>query len=76
MGGLRCLIHRTALPGRVTDARPATIVEAAGDELAIAAGDGSVLQIVSIQPEGRRAMSVREFLAGRTLRPGTSVGER
>jgi methionyl-tRNA formyltransferase len=76
IGGLRCLIHRTALPDRVTDAQAATIVEAAGDVLAIAAGDGSVLQIVSIQPEGRRAMSVREFLSGRALRPGTSLGER
>ena len=76
IGGLRCLIHRTALTNRVTDAPAATIVEAAGDVLAVAAGDGSVIQIVSIQPEGRRAMSVREFLSGRTLRPGTSLGDR
>jgi methionyl-tRNA formyltransferase len=76
IGGLRCLIHRTALTDRVTDAPAATIVEAAGDVLSIAAGDGSVLQIVSIQPEGRRAMSVREFLSGRTLRPGTPLGDR
>ena len=76
IGRLRCLIHRTALTDRVTDARPATIVDAGGDVLAIAAGGGSVLEIVSVQPEGRRAMSVREFLSGRTLRPGTSLGER
>jgi len=76
IGRLRCLIHRTALTDRVTDARPATIVDAGGDVLAIAAGGGSVLEIVSVQPEGRRAMSVREFLSGRTLRPGTSLGDR
>lgn len=74
--GLRCLIHRTALTERASEARPATIVEAAGDVLAIAAGDGSVLQIQVIQPEGRRAMSVREFLSGRALRPGTLLGDR
>jgi len=74
--GLRCLIHRTALTERASDARPGTIVEAAGDILAIAAGDGSVLQIQVIQPEGRRAMSVREFLSGRALRPGTPLGDR
>jgi methionyl-tRNA formyltransferase len=74
--GLRCLIHRTALTERASGARPGTIVEAAGDVLAIAAGDGSVLQIQVIQPEGRRAMSVREFLSGRALRPGTLLGDR
>ena len=76
IGAVRCLIHRTALIERVTDAPAGTIVEAAGDMLAVAAGDGSVLQILSIQPEGRRAMSVREFLSGRTLQPGTSLGDR
>jgi len=76
IGGLRCLIHRTAVTDLVTDAQPATIIEAAGDALRIAAGDGTVLQILVIQPEGRRAMSVREFLSGRALRPGTSLGDR
>ena len=74
--GLRCLIHRTALTGRGTDASPGTIVEAGGDTLAIAAGDASVLEVIVIQPEGRRAMSAREFLSGRALRPGISVGDR
>lgn len=74
--GLRCLIHRTALTERLTDARPGTIVEAVGDALAIAAGDGAILQVLVIQPEGRRAMSVREFLSGRALRPGTLLGDR
>ena len=32
-------------------------------------GDG-VLRLLSLQPEGRRAMSAREFLAGRRVRPG------
>jgi methionyl-tRNA formyltransferase len=74
--GVRCLVHRTALSDRTSDARPGTIVEAGGDVLAIATGEGSVLQIAVIQPEGRRAMSAREFLTGRALRPGTSLGQR
>jgi methionyl-tRNA formyltransferase len=37
----------------------------------IAAGDG-LLRVQQLQPEGRRAMTVREFLAGHPLR----VGER
>jgi len=51
-------------------------VQAGGDVLAVAAGDGSVLQVLVIQPEGRRAMTVREFLSGRALRPGTLLGEQ
>jgi methionyl-tRNA formyltransferase len=74
--GLRCLIHRSAQSEQVTDARPGTIVQAGGDVLAVAAGDGSVLQVLVIQPEGRRAMTVREFLSGRALRPGTLLGEQ
>jgi methionyl-tRNA formyltransferase len=42
--------------------------------LAVAAGDGKVLRIVQLQPEGRRAMSVREFLSGRKLSPGATLG--
>ena len=74
--GLRCLIHRSAATERVTNAAPGTIVEAGGDVLAVAAGDGSVLQVIVIQPEGRRPMTAREFLSGRALRPGTTLGER
>ena len=72
--GARSLIHRTRVSDVRTDARPGTIIEAAGDVLAVAAGDGAVLQILEIQPEGRRTMSVREYLSGRKLTPGTSLG--
>ena len=74
LDGARSLIHRTRVSDVRTDARPGTIVEAAGDVLAVAAGDGVVLQILEIQPEGRRTMSVREFLSGRKLTPGMSLG--
>jgi methionyl-tRNA formyltransferase len=81
--GTRCLIHRTALTrpqgtetlradDRVQSA-PGTVITASGDTLAIAAGDGGLLQLVQIQPEGRRAMSAREFLSGHRLNPGTRL---
>ena len=72
--GARRLIHRTTVSHVRTGARPGTIIEADGDVLAVAAGDGVVLQILEIQPEGRRTMSVREFLTGRKLTPGMSLG--
>ena len=73
--GARCLIHRTVVTDGHTDARPGTLVEASGDVLAAAAGDGVILAILTIQPEGRRAMSAREFLSGRKLAPGTFLGQ-
>jgi methionyl-tRNA formyltransferase len=72
--GDRGLIHRTAVTDVRTDARPGTIVEAGGDVLAVAAGDGLVLRILVIQSEGRRTMNVREFLSGRKLTPGMLLG--
>ena len=73
--GARCLIHRTAVSDRRTDARPGAVVEADGDVIAAAAGDGAVLGMLTIQPEGRRAMSAREFLSGRKLAAGALLGQ-
>jgi methionyl-tRNA formyltransferase len=73
IGGVRCLIHRTEPTDERTTADAGTIVEATGDRLSIAAGDGRILRILSIQPEGRRAMSARDFLAGHPVAAGTPV---
>jgi methionyl-tRNA formyltransferase len=73
LAGVRVLVHRTALTDDVSDAPGGTIVQASGDTLAVAAGDGRVLRIVSLQPEGRRVMSVRDFLASRRIEPGEPV---
>ena len=48
------------------------IVAARGDDLLIACGQGTVLRIKEIQPEGKRRMSVRDFVNG--VRP--EVGSR
>jgi methionyl-tRNA formyltransferase len=69
----RVLVHRTALTTAITPDRPGTIVRAEGDRLEIAAGDGRVLRVLTLQPEGRRAMSAREFLAGRAIAPGARL---
>jgi methionyl-tRNA formyltransferase len=49
---------------------PGTVIEAAGDRLTVAAGDGEILRILQLQPEGRRVMTARDFLAGRPVRAG------
>ena len=48
---------------------PGTIIEADGDRLTVATGDG-LLRIVEIQAEGKRPMTARHFLAGHRLQAG------
>jgi methionyl-tRNA formyltransferase len=74
VGDLPCRILRTAVTADETTATGGTVVEA-DRELAVAGGDGRVLKILQLQPEGRRAMAAREFLAGHTVLPGSLVNE-
>ncbi|MPY87215.1 MAG: methionyl-tRNA formyltransferase [Luteitalea sp.] len=69
LDGERLVIRRTRvdLP---TTAPPGTIIEADHDVLRVATGDNSSLRVLELQPSGRRAMTVRDFLAGRRLAAG------
>ncbi len=75
LDGLRVLIHRTAVDDVGAGAAAGVVVEARGDVLAVAAGDAKALRILQLQPEGRRTMSVREFLSGRRISPGSTLGQ-
>jgi methionyl-tRNA formyltransferase len=80
--GARYVLHRTqphastavstdgseAIPNAATAA--GTILPAAKGHLLIQAGGGTVLEVLSLQKEGRRVLPVREFLAGRPLAVG------
>jgi len=69
-GSQRFILHRSKPVRDPVRAVPGTILEALGDRLLVAAGAGQV-EIVEIQPEGKRPMSVREFLAGHALTAGS-----
>lgn len=71
--GRRYLLHRTARSGEKTDAPAGSVVEASGDRLTVAAGDGGIVQIREIQPEGKRVMTAREFLSGHRVTPGMMI---
>jgi methionyl-tRNA formyltransferase len=70
LGDRRYLLHRTVRTGERSTAAPGTTVDATGDRLGVVGGDGEVLRILQLQPEGRRVMSAREFLAGRSVVAG------
>lgn len=75
LAGERVLIHRTAvdrenstglsIPGRVVSSSP--------EGIDVATGRG-VLRVLEIQPEGKRVMPVRDWLAGRRTAP-SAFGE-
>ena len=58
---------------RATDAAPGTVIEATGNRLAIAAGQGAIVP-TSIQPAGKRLMAIDEFLRGHCIRSGERFG--
>ena len=69
IGGKRVKIHRARLvdksgkPGTILSVRP----------LVIACGDGAI-EIVELQPEGKKKMTAEAFAAGHQLKPGETVG--
>jgi methionyl-tRNA formyltransferase len=67
LAGERLVLRRTAPAADLTpeDLTPGTLLRARGDELVVACGGRTALRVFEIQPEGRRTMTAREFLAGR-----------
>jgi methionyl-tRNA formyltransferase len=75
LAGERVLLLKSAPADEPTGtAAPGEILKAAGDELVVATGRGT-LKLLQLQPEGRRAMTAREFLAGRRLVAGQRFGD-
>ena len=50
---------------------PGQIIEAVGDRFVVAAGFGTRVSILEIQPEGKRPQSARTFLSGHSIEPGS-----
>lgn len=65
---------RGSLRSEQPQAEPGVVVNAHGDDLRVACGDGTALIVEEIQPEGKRRMSVRDFLNGVRLEPGARFG--
>jgi len=75
LGGRRLVIHHARLSGHEAGGvEPGTCVTAAADGITVACGDGRAVDILQIQPEGRRVMSARDFLAGHGVLTGHRFG--
>jgi len=75
LDGARLLVVATEAGNEAAPAGalPGTVLAASGDRFVVAAGHGTV-QVLSLKPEGKRAMAAREFLAGHQVLPGAVLG--
>jgi methionyl-tRNA formyltransferase len=74
LDGARVIILTTHVEDGGGDALPGTIVSVSRDALHVATGHKGRIAIQRLQPEGKRPMTVREYLAGRPIAPGTRLG--
>ena len=72
--GQRVIVLRSAPPvDSASGEAPGSIIHAAGDDLRVATGLGT-LRILELQAEGKRPMAARDFLAGHRVRVGERFG--
>jgi len=75
LDGRKVEIVRAEATSNSTSEPPGAVTEVAGDHFDVACGGGTVLRIHEVQPAGKRAMTVRDFLNGVRLEAGASMGE-
>lgn len=68
-------IYAARLTEEDTAEIPGTIIRTSSDGFFVAAGSGSVLEVTECQPAGKKRMSATDFMRGKTLEPGTVLGE-
>ena len=68
--GVRCKILRTALAEDAGRQAPGTVIQADKKGLRVACGDGA-LEILELQPDGKKAMAASAFLMGHPIGTGT-----
>jgi methionyl-tRNA formyltransferase len=73
LGDARFILLRSTWSPADSGLPQGTIVEAVGDHFDIATGSG-IVRVADIQPEGKRPMTAREFLAGHPLARGDRFG--
>lgn len=70
LDGVRCKIVATTVCGETTGKVPGTVLQADKNGLKLACGNGTVLQIDELQPDGKKRMPATAFLAGHPISVG------
>lgn len=67
LDGVRCKVLKTALTGETSAKAPGTVVQADKHALKLVCGDGKVLELVTLQPDGKKPMAASAFLQGHPI---------
>jgi len=70
LDGERLILLRTHVAADAGNQPPGTVVDVTGGVIQVATGQSGRLVIDELQPQGRRGMKAREYLAGHPLQPG------
>ncbi|MFD1126158.1 methionyl-tRNA formyltransferase [Lentilactobacillus raoultii] len=75
LNGKRTKIWKTAVVDQKTTLAPGTVVEKTKHQLQLAAGQGSILEILELQPAGKPRQLITDYLngAGQALKIGQKV---
>lgn len=66
--GVRCKILKTAITGETTGKAPGAFVQADKRGMKIACRGGEVLEILELQPDGKKRMAATAFLLGHPIK--------
>jgi methionyl-tRNA formyltransferase len=76
LNGTRLIVLKSRVEEGATIDAPGTVIDASGDGIHVATGHGQRLALIELQPEGRRAMQARDFLAGHAIPAGATFTGR
>ena len=72
--GKQLKICRTSVSDAKTDKNAGTVISVDKASFSVACGDGSVLDVLSIQAEGKKLMDVCDYLRGNSIYSGVILG--
>jgi len=67
LDGVRCKVWSTTVCGETTGKAPGSVLQADKRGLKLACGEGTVLQINELQPDGKKRMAATAFLLGHPI---------
>lgn len=73
LDGIRCKVLRTEITGETTGSAPGIVVQADKKGLRVACGDGRILDILELQPDGKKPMAAPAFLLGHPIPQGMAL---
>lgn len=72
---LRMIVHKAHALEESREGEPGDIVSEANNQLLVIAGDGHLVEVIELQPAGKRRMAALEFVRGRKPQAGDRLGD-